>query len=123
MSAEPSVRSIPSGEFDHLLPVVPATTRVFAGTDRVTVFLRAYSGGGRPVATCLVTAEIRDSDNTVVFTRADALSLAGEGLPKAADYQLQLPLQRLAPGHYVLTMIASPPGTASVRRDIRFTVR
>jgi hypothetical protein len=119
----PALAAVPPGEFRTLLPLVPTTVREFATNDRVTVFLRAYAGGNRPTAPIALRAEIRNTQNAVVFTQSDSVTPVGSTAPRSADYRLALPLARLGPDDYVLSIVAKPPTASEIRRDVRFSVR
>ncbi len=123
VSTVPDKPSMPAGEFRAWLPTTPTTTRAFGRADLVTVFLRAYTGGGSGASPVAVRAEIRDANDRVVFTKADTLVPAREIGPPAADYRLRLPLDTLPAGAYLLTVTASGPAEAEARRDLRFSVR
>ena len=123
VAVSPSRPALPADAFVGLLPVAPTTVRAFATTDRVTVFLRAYSGGNRTPVAINVRAEIRNTSDEVVFTRADTVTPTGASAPRSADYRLELPVSTLPAGDYVLSILAAPPKTSPIRRDVRFSVR
>ena len=56
------------------------------------------------------------------FTRSCGCCPSSDGANRATDYQLQLPLERLDPGPYLLT-IEVTHGNVKVRRDARFELR
>ena len=123
ISVLPGQTAIPRDQFRAWLPVVPSTTRALSKADIVSAFLRVYSpaDADRPVG---VRAEIRDTTDTVVFSRVDTLTLdaAASGAVRSADYQLPLPVSTLAPGDYLLSIAASA-AEGTTRRDVRFSVR
>jgi hypothetical protein len=69
-----------------------------------------------------VTARIVDGQDRTAFTTETTLEPSALGAQRQADYRLELPLDRLAAGEYLLTLAAST-ATTSARRDLRFTVR
>jgi hypothetical protein len=112
----------PAEVFSALLPVSPTSRREFATADRVTAFMRVYQGGGGPLAPVRIRAQVVDTGVKVTFDETSTLERDEFGLDRAADFRLELPLQRLAPGAYLLTVEATL-GTHVTRRDVRLTVR
>jgi VWFA-related protein len=123
VSTVPDKPSMPVGEFAAWLVGNPTTTRAFGQRDRVAVFLRAYARADGAAESIAVTAEIRDANDQVAFTKTDALPLAGAASPKSADYRLRLPLDTLAAGEYLLTITAKGPAEPEAKRQVRFAVR
>jgi hypothetical protein len=111
----------PGEALSGVLPVVPTTTRQFAPTDQARAFLRIYEGRGS-LAPARVSARIVDDRDAVVFDDASTLDRDRFARTRAADYTLNLPLARLAPGEYLLT-IETTVEPHRDRRDARFTVR
>jgi hypothetical protein len=101
----------------------PTTARTFDRADRASAFLRVYWGRNKPGATVTMTATITDTDNRQVFTRTTPLTPAATTGLRSADYQLDLPLNELSTGEYVLTLSAKPAIGGEIQRNIRFTVR
>jgi hypothetical protein len=96
------------------LPIVPTARRTFATTDRVTAFVRVYRS--RPdSAAPAVTAQVIDASGGVAHE--ETLDPDGSG----SDYQLDLPLERFAPGEYLLQIGASA-GDDKVAGRVRFRV-
>ncbi len=122
LSSAPEKPSLPLGEFQQWLPVVPTTTRAFATTDRVSAFLRAYAGSNEVAGPITLQSEIRDDHDTVVLTKTDTLTPAGTGI-KNAEYRMPLPLGTLRPGEYLLTIRGIVAPDLEIRRDVRFSVR
>jgi hypothetical protein len=119
LSATPGLTSAPRDKLASLLPVVPTTKREFVADERVTAFVRIYQGGSKDLAPVIVTARIVDGGGTTVFDTMETLGADRFAADRAADYRLELPLQRLAPGPHLLT-IEAKAGKATVRRDVRF---
>jgi VWFA-related protein len=112
----------PRNALADFAPIVPTTVRDFQRADSVTTFLRIYQGGTRtPSAVTLVTRVLDESNQAVVIERVE---LGGTRFERnrTADYRWSLPLDRLTPGGYLLTIEATM-GTKALRRDVRFTVR
>jgi hypothetical protein len=67
--------------------------------------------------------KVIDSRDSVAFERIDSLDASRFGKSRAADYRFELPMDRIAPGSYVLTLEASLGAGPTVRRDVRFHVQ
>ena len=122
LAASPPVLSAPKDAFANLLPVVPTAQRLFARTDRVTAFLRVYQRTGKPAQPASVTVrivDIADHDLMNVVTPVAADRFAGN---RGADYRVDLPIERLGVGEYLLTIEATQ-GEHTARRGVRFTVQ
>lgn len=113
LEALPPGRSVPRDVLVDFAPIVPTARREFASSDLVTAFVRAYQRDSEAAA-LLVTARVVDVHGVVVFE--DTLDAEGTG------YRADLPIERLAPGEYLL-QIAAVAGPDTARRDVRFTVR
>jgi len=127
LAVSPSVSSAGRESLTNLVPVVPTAQREFARTDRATAFLQVYQDAGRPDTSkpaqpASVTARITDTSDQVAWSQITELSVDRFTANRSADYRLDLPLERLAPGEYLLTIDASQ-GQRTVRRGLRFTVR
>jgi hypothetical protein len=106
-----------------LSPVVPTSQREFAQHDNATAFVRAYQGGGNATASVLVRARIIDAASRNVFDHETTLQAADVIGERGAEVQIDLPLERLAPGQYLLTIEATRATQETARRDVRFAVR
>jgi hypothetical protein len=70
-----------------------------------------------------VTAtRIVDAQDQIVWTTGTTLAPSAVDAWRQADYHIELPLDRLADGDYLLTIDATA-AAASARRDVRFSVR
>jgi len=105
-----------------IAPVIPTTLRDFTVTHRAIAFLTVYQGGKGVVAPVTMKARILDSANQTVVEATSMLVASQFGAPRAANYEYQLPLTRLAPGPHLLRLEAAL-GSATARRDIQFTLR
>jgi hypothetical protein len=122
VAASPSGSASPSDAYADLLPVVPTARRIFRPTDRVTVFARSYQGGRQTVVPATATARIVDAANKEVFRSETPLVAQASGALRSADYTLALPVDRLGPGHYLLTVsIAAASGAAE--RSLSFQIQ
>ena len=119
----PTNATAPQGVFDAFLPIVPTSTREFAKNDEVTAFLRIYQGGKEPLRPGSVTAKLMDEDEVEVgggrqVLGSDRFYVGG----RAADYRFGIPISRLTPGAYLLTLDVFVGGE-TVRRSVQFTVK
>ncbi len=105
-----------------LLPHTPTTARDFERDRQVTAFLRVYRPGGAAAGAVNVAVSILDGAGAPVFSRRDVLEGSRFTADGAADYPIELPLDRLKPGEHLLTVSASAGG-ATASRELRFTVR
>jgi VWFA-related protein len=122
VDARPSVGAAPSVGFADLLPVTPRARRTFARSDEVRVFLRAYQGRTRGLSSVSFSTRIVDDANRPVFQQTTPVRAAEFGADHTADYELDVPVERLRPGEFLLTIDAMA-GASQVHRDMRFTVK
>ena len=119
--AEPALTAPLNPDVAALAPISPTTLRDFAGSQQVTAFLKVYQGGKGKLADVPLSVRIRDVHDAVVFEAPQTLTADRFDATRAAEYRLTLPIDKLAPGSYLLTM----EGTLkkdTVRRDVRFQV-
>jgi hypothetical protein len=121
LSVSPRPMVAPADRFAALIPIVPTTRREFTPGDQVVAFLRVYGGGRQGVGPASLTARIVDGGDRAVFRTTELVTLTSVGNLRVADYRLALPIERLLPGPYLLTIEASL-GNAVLRRDARFGV-
>jgi VWFA-related protein len=121
LAATPSVLSAPKDAFASLLPVVPTAQRHFARTDRVTAFLRVYQRVSKPAQPASVTARIVDVSDRVLVNEVVSLTADRFADSHGADHRVDLPIERLDAGEYLLTIDAAQ-GEYTARRGVRFTI-
>ena len=110
---------------DDLAKVVPVrmtTAREFSADERVVVFARMYQRRGKTAVPVRVSALIVDGQDRAAFTSEMTLEPSAFSAALQADYRLDLPLERLSDGEYLLTLDARTEA-ASAHRSLRFTVR
>ena len=122
VAASPSGSAAPSDAYADLLPLVPTARRVFRPTDRVTVFARGYQGGRQPLISATATARIVDAANQEVLSSETPLDAQSFGALRSADYRLAVPLDRLGPGYYLLTVRISA-ASGAVQRSLSFQIQ
>ncbi len=122
MSVTPGSVVVPDAALEGLVPVVPTTRRQFSASDRVSAFVRLYQGVSRVLMPGYVVAEILDDHDTSVYRQETRLASGQFGASRAVDFSVDVPVDRLAPGQYVLGVEARH-GNETARRDVRFTVQ
>ena len=121
VSATPTPPVAPKDALAGVMPVVPTTRREFVATDRASAFVRVYQGGKKALGPVPLRVQLRDKDDVFVMDRREEIGSATFTAQRSADINVALPLNRLAPGRYLLTIEAGVGKT--VRRDVTFTVR
>jgi VWFA-related protein len=122
VAASPSGSAAPPDAYADLLPLVPTARRVFRPTDRVTVFARGYQGGRQAVVPATATARIVDAANQEVLSSETPLGAQSFGALRSADYRLAVPVDRLGPGYYLLTVTISA-AFGAVQRSLSFQIQ
>jgi VWFA-related protein len=122
IGASPSLPSSPKDYLASLVPVPPTTQRSFSTTDRVTAFLRVYQGGRKPALPTVVSTTIVNAEDREMYRATETVPVEGFGPGRARDMTVELPLERLAPGPYLLRLQASAEKHQAAR-EVRFFVR
>jgi VWFA-related protein len=112
----------PRDVFETITPIVPTSRREFLRTETVSVFARVYLGDETPPASVATRVRVVDTASKTVFGGTTTLAAAEFGEERSTELKLDVPLQRLPPGEYLLTIEATL-GKNTARRDVRFTVR
>jgi len=104
-------------------PIVPTTRREFARGDQVRAFLQVYQGTQRTDAIVPVSVRVRILDAQGEATRDQSLVLSEkEFRARRADCRINLPIDRLPTGEYLLEIGAAAGGETTARK-LRFAVR
>ena len=111
----------PKDALRALLPVVPTTRRDFTARDAVTAFSRVYQGGKAPMAPIALQVQLRSATGALVFQRQQDVPVTQFTSARSADILVDVPIARLAPGEYLLTLETTSGGEV-VRRNSRFRV-
>jgi hypothetical protein len=114
--------SSPAPILGDVLSGTPTTRREFTRTERVSAFVRVYQGLSRAMIPGYLTAEIRDDQNQSVFHQESRILPQQFGAGRAMDVSLDVPIERLRSGAYLLSVEARH-GNETARREARFTVR
>lgn len=120
VSADLPVVSTPKDVLAKLIPVVPTTEREFTADTTASAFLRIYQKKTPlPVS---MEMEIRAANDTVVATDRQVVPANQFGRERSADVVWRLPIATLAPGKYLVRLIAHA-GAASAERSLQIVVR
>jgi VWFA-related protein len=119
LSVEPAARVAPLTALRDLLPVVPTARRSFGAAERVAAWLRIHRPAG---TTATVTMRITNTHNDVVADRTDDIAFVDGRRRTATDHRVDLPIESLPPGEYLLT-VEVEAGDARARRDVRFSIQ
>jgi VWFA-related protein len=123
LSATGGAPSMPAGAFHPLVPLDPTSRRSFSAADQVRAFVQVYQGSSGRLQPVDLEIRITDARDSVVSRTRESLApdrFAGDH--RGADYGFEVPLSRLQPGRYLLTVEVSRGGR-SVKRDIPFDIR
>ena len=118
LGVEPRPVVAPADLLKPILPIVPTTRRSFDRTDHVTVFARMHQGGRDAPVALPVRLTIRNAVNVQVVERRHELAPPAVGAARFSDLGVEVPVERLLPGRYLLTV-----ETGNVTRTSRFEVR
>lgn len=121
VSTTPPLVSGPRELLATLLPAVPTTQREFAG-HRGSAYLRIYQGGKAAIVPVTMAARIVDANDRVMLEQAENVAADRFDKHRAAEYRFTLPVERLQPGTYLLTLQATAGDLPAVTRDVRFMV-
>lgn len=119
LTVAPGFASAPRGALAELIPVVPSTIREFQHDDEVQGFIQVSQGGRSPLRAVTLDIRVIDGTDAVVHRASDTLETAMFSTVRSAEYKFPLPVERLEPGSYLLTIEATAGGR-SARRDVRF---
>lgn len=123
LDASPSPLTAPDGLFAAALEGRPTARRLFSRSDSVTALLRVYQGRDEPLKDVRIDSVVQDAGAKKILDESSTLSAARfRDAHRAADVRLTLPLDRMPPGEYLLTMTAHRDRRTE-RRDVRVTVR
>lgn len=103
------------------LPVTPTTRRVFASTERPEVFMRFYQGGRTRLKNMTVSLTIADAAGEGIIQGTETILPSQFGGARSTDWRFELPVDRLMPGEYLLTVEAAIEDHRQARQ-VRFAV-
>jgi VWFA-related protein len=106
-----------------LLPIVPTSSRDFSPSDAINAFCRVYQGGTAAPVAATMKVMVLDVNSQVVLDTSQTIAAEAFGEGRFAPFQLQLPLNKMKHGPHVLSLHATLPGGANIRKDVVFRVR
>jgi hypothetical protein len=122
LTAVPALPMAPPEGLKALIPVAPTTRRVFGARDRASAFLRVHQGGKGVVVPVPLHVRVLGGDGAAIVDLTQQIEPARFNASRETDVDIDLPLQTLAPGDYVL-IVETTLGKANAARSLRFTVR
>jgi hypothetical protein len=122
VSATPSPKQASKETVSDLTPVSPTARRRFRRGDRAVVFVRLYQGGSHDPRPVTMTTRLVDASNNTVSDQSRRVDAASFTKRRSYDYRLDLPVDTLAAGEYLLT-IGAAAGGKNVQRAVRFRVQ
>jgi VWFA-related protein len=121
LAARPSPPVTPKDGLPGVLPVTPTTRRSFSASDRVVAFTRVYQGGKDGMVAVPLSVRLRNQHDLLLMDRKEVLPIEMFTKDRSADVNIALPLERLPPGAYLLTL-ESTLGKTTAKREVRFDV-
>jgi hypothetical protein len=103
------------------VPVTPTTRRIFLRTDSAEVLVRFYQGGRGRLRNLPVTLRIADANGEGIIQGDEVIGPGQFDDARSTEWRFALPLSRLDPGDYLLTVEGLLDDTA-VTRHVRFSV-
>jgi len=120
----PAMPIAPIDGLKGVIPIVPTTQRMFRSTDEASAFVRVYQGGQKPLVRVPFRIQVRNDENVTVLDRQDTVEALSFGAGRTADVNVALPVGRLRPGEYLLSVEATVPQKPGVvKREVRFTIQ
>lgn len=104
-----------------VLPVTPTTRRAFRAGESAEAFVRFYQVSGDRLRDVDVSLRIADTRGEGIIQGTEVLPAAQFTETGFTDWRFVLPLDRLTPGEYLLTITARVDGATEVRH-VRFGV-
>ncbi len=120
LSATPGPIVAPRDALKGVLTLVPTTRRTFVAGDRVTAFTRVFQGGKEAVKPLAIRVQLRSPRDETIVDRPIQLPADRFTGDRSAEVAMDLPVDQLAPGEYLLRIEAE--SGSGVRRDLRFRV-
>jgi hypothetical protein len=107
-----------------VLPAPPTSDRTFRTTDTLKLYSEIYDNIPTPAHEVDVTTTVTNATGSAVFSSHTTASSAEIAQAGKLSYGVEIPLNNLTPGDYVLQLEARPRiGKATAVRQIPFAVR
>jgi hypothetical protein len=101
--------------------VTPTTRRMFLRSESADVLLRFYQGGRTRLRNLPVSLRIADAEGEGIIQGDEVIPPSQFDAARSTEWRFALPLGRLAPGEYLLTVEAELDDRR-VTRHVRFAV-
>lgn len=111
-------------ETGKLIPLMPSAARTFAAGDTLALYAEAYDNDRRAAHVVDLTVSVRDETGKSVFSTSEERSSASVSAGRGHALHLEVPLEGLPRGRYVLTLTARSRagGNATAVQEIPFGV-
>jgi VWFA-related protein len=120
LQTEPG-RALPGARLGDLTTAAPTARRTFTRDEHVVAFVESYQGQNHETQPSYVITEIYNDTDERVYQQ-ELRVVPPDSAQRTASFGVDLPLDRLPAGQYLLTMQVKQ-GNANARRDVRFEVR
>jgi VWFA-related protein len=111
----------PSELLAKTLPVTPTTRRMFLRTESADVLVRFYQGGRTRLRNLPVSLRIADANGEGIIQGTETIPPSQFDEARSTEWRFTLPLARLTPGEYLLTVEAELDDRR-MTRHVRFAV-
>ena len=113
----------PSGAEPATISATATTERAFGRGDQVRAFFQIYQGTARTDALVPVTTQVRVIDSGGTVSRDQSIVFApADFYGRRTDARVNLPIDGLPPGDYLLEIVATAGDERDVRK-LRFAVK
>lgn len=124
MAGVATLTARPDEQLKNLMPAPPVSLRTFPQNDEVVVFAEIYDRGGNAPHTVDIATTVRSNDGTIVFEHSDERSSTDlQGARGGYGHSARVPMSKLAPGRYVLTVEARSRLGHTASRQVPFEVK
>lgn len=121
-STTPGLPSAPRSALADVLPIVPTSLREFSRARRATAWAQIALGDDPILHPITLRARIVNTNDEEVFQDQRVITPAPLERNRQATYKVELPLQNLPLGSYVLSFFATTERKTPQRRDVWFSV-
>jgi VWFA-related protein len=123
MAGAATLTARPDEQLKNLMPAPPVSLRTFPQNDEVVVFAEIYDRGGNTPHTVDIATTVRSNEGAIVFEHSDERSSSElQGARGGYGHSARVPMSKLAPGRYVLTVEARSRLGHTASRQIPFEV-
>ena len=122
LAVTPGPLAAPADALTDLTPIVPTSRREFAPTDAVRGFVQIYAGSRLPAVPIAVTVRLTDDGDRIVYRTSEPFGRDRFDPARLARHLFDVPIDRLTPGRFLLTVEAALAGR-TVRRDAPFVIK